>query len=254
MKNSTLLGIAFVLFVVMIASFSIGIPLALQSYQSYEKEMVKSSPEVSSFDKVVMEGLGELSITQGEKESLTIEADKKMVELVVVEVRDNTLYISQKEKRPSFVSFSGFNNMHVTYTLVVKDLARLETKGLGDSSLKNLTTSDLDVITKGAGNVDVENLTAKKVLFKLEGLGEVKASGTVDELTVSIEGAGEFKGKKLQSRIAQIDIKGLGDGSIYATEKLKIDVKGLGDVTYYGNPELTSQRDGMGDINKGDLD
>ena len=50
--------------------------------------------EVSNFNHVVLQDIGHLIITQGENETLTVEADEDLLAKIITEVRGEKLYLS----------------------------------------------------------------------------------------------------------------------------------------------------------------
>ena len=54
---------------------------------------------VSGFNKIAMSGSGELIITQGSKEGLTVEAEDNIMEYIETEVKDETLELGMKNVR-----------------------------------------------------------------------------------------------------------------------------------------------------------
>ena len=68
-----------------------------------EEDLASVTREVGDFDEVVLSGIGELTITQGEKESLTIEAHERLLPKITTEVRDDTLHISFDEAWPTYL-------------------------------------------------------------------------------------------------------------------------------------------------------
>jgi len=54
---------------------------------------VEESRDVSGFSKVDLSGCGNIFLTQGDEESLKIEAKEKLMEYIITEVSNDTLYI-----------------------------------------------------------------------------------------------------------------------------------------------------------------
>jgi len=60
-------------------------------------KITTQSRDVSGFDQVSLGGSGELTITQGDKDSLTIEAEDNVMRRIETEVKGDTLFISQSD-------------------------------------------------------------------------------------------------------------------------------------------------------------
>src|SRR4030065_2554893 len=72
--------------------------------------------DVSGFDRVNIETFGEILVSQGETESLTIEAPRDYLRYITSEVEDGPLYIRTRR------GFVGGPVQRVIYKLTVKDM------------------------------------------------------------------------------------------------------------------------------------
>jgi len=121
---------------------------------------------------------------------------------------------------------------------------------LGDVSVQ-LAVSDLQRVTvEGSGDVRMEGLSADALVLEVQGAGEIEATGSVDRLTASIEGAGNADLLDLSARIADVTVEGAGDADLNVSETLDVTVEGAGDVTYRGDPAVSSSIEGAGDLSR----
>ena len=200
--------------------------------------------QVSGFHEVVLSGIGDLEITQGQSESLEIEAEDNILAVIETKVENGTLYIGFKE---------GTGNVQPTetikYTLSVVDVTGLTASGVGNIHVPDLKTSDLDVQISGVGNIEIDNLDASSlaVLISGAGGGEVNA-GQVEKLKLEITGAGSFRGPDLEVATADVSITGVGNARLWVTEMLDIMLSGTGGVEYYGQPRVTQLVTGLGSV------
>ena len=92
-------------------------------------KVITEERQVSGFDKVEINGAGELYIEQGETEALTVEADDNLMEYITTEVHGDTLELSLK---PNFnLMFSS----KIVYRLTVKELRDVSICRVGKGSL-----------------------------------------------------------------------------------------------------------------------
>ena len=83
----------------------------------------------SGVDGVALLGSGDLSITIGNKEEITINAPADLIQYLITEEKDGTLYIGKRKK--GWKKFKHLNeNIH--YDLVVKSISRVSVSGSGD--------------------------------------------------------------------------------------------------------------------------
>lgn len=208
--------------------------------------LVTESREVSDFDKVRLDGAGRLFITQGEEESLEIEAEDNIIDKLTSDVQDGMLVLGYEDQpwRTTVIPTNG-----ITYTLTVKDLTGLTFNGAGDLEMSTLETTSLDVEINGAGQLTIDDLTAEDLKVHIAGASTISVSGEVSSQDVVIDGAGNFKAEDMKSESTSIEINGIGNANVWATDTLEINIDGGGTVNYYGTPSVTQDINGLGDIN-----
>ncbi|MEN6436883.1 MAG: head GIN domain-containing protein [Anaerolineaceae bacterium] len=202
--------------------------------------------DVSGFNKVELNGIGDLIIEQGSKEGLRIKCEENFLPYIEVSVSDDTLVIDLKPH----ISFDPSND--ITYYLSVKDLSSVELNGVGDIVINNLETSNLDVASNGVGDITITELLADNIGVALAGIGDIRLEGKVVSQSVSLSGTGDYKGKKLESQTAEVTISGMGTAGVRVSDSLKATISGTGSLNYIGDPQIEQNISGLGEINKVD--
>jgi hypothetical protein len=213
------------------------------SYIRGSGNVITEEREVSGFDSVDMSGFGEIFITQGDTESLTIETDDNLMQYIKSEVRGNTLYLEFEENTIPNPSSK------ITFRLNVVDLAALDLAGAGSFNIESLETPSLEITFSGAGDIDLNSLVADRVSTRISGAGDVSVSGEVGIQNIHIEGAGKYSAPDLKSSEATVQIEGLGNVVIWVIDALDLTIDGAGNVDYYGNPTVSQSIEGGGSIN-----
>ena len=147
--------------------------------------------EVQGFEKVVMRDYGELVIKQGEKESLTIEAEPGIIEKLRTEVRGGSLDISMGAswlRKIGHAFTSSISGSWIKYSLTVKNLTGLEILGAARVTASKIKTDRLSIVLGGAGNIKVESLTAKLLEVDMRGAGKIELTGKATEQSVIMGG------------------------------------------------------------------
>ena len=207
--------------------------------------VVTEDRPVSDFNRVSLTGVGEVIITQGEEESLTVRADDNIMRYIKTEVKDGTLIlgftdeVKNKHIRPS---------KRVKFNLSVKDVTGLDISGAGDVNVASLDTDRLEIVVGGAGDVSISSLTAEELVVHLNGAGNIQLAGQVAQQNVEINGFGAYQAAKLESQTAIVGVNGAGSATLWATDTLDVRIPGAGNVTYYGNPDVTKKITGVGTI------
>ena len=105
----------------------------------------------------------------------------------------------------------------------------------------------------GATDLTVHALSQPKFVVQGSGACDITLDGTVDELLADLTGAGDLRGKGLQTKTAEISATGASDVSISVSETLRVSITGAGDVKYYGNPKTIEKHvTGAGSIHHKD--
>jgi hypothetical protein len=187
--------------------------------------------DVRDFQEVALDGVGTLMIEQGETESLTIEAEPKVLKRIETEVRNGKLTI-----RPDR-SFSTRES--ITYHLTVKQLTGIELAGAGRVEAAQLNSDQLRINGSGAGAVAIDSLTANTLDVTAAGNVQAELAGTVDSQTVTVSDAAKYAAADLESRLASVTASGASQVAVNVSESLDAHVSGAARVEYTGDPAVT---------------
>ena len=203
--------------------------------------VINQSRDVSGFNQVSVDGSGTLIITQGNKESLTIEAEDNIVPDIKTTVNNNVLTINRG-------NFTVVPTKPVKYYLTVKDINSITYSGSGKIQSDNLKTNSLTINLNGASEGNLTNLNVNMLKIIISGAGRLGISGTANSQDITMSGAGEYFADNLASKIATITISGAGKGTVRVSDSLNAIINGAGQISYIGNPKLTQQINGAGSI------
>lgn len=209
---------------------------------------VTETRAVSDFHAVDFAFLGDLEITQGDAETLTITGDDNIVALIRTTVRDGVLHID------AGAANIGRTIVPLRYVLTVKELDSIALSGLGNVSMPSLTSDDVVLALSGAGSLTIDAVTADDVAVSLSGLGSANLSGEVNRQVVNLSGAGSYYADDLRTQTADVSISGLGSAEVWAVETLNAAISGAGNIEYKGNPQVTQQISGLGRITSASSD
>jgi len=215
-------------------------------------DVTTETREVSDFDRVALAGFGDMVITQGDEESLTIEASPEILGRIETDVKDGKLTIRFSRSWLDWIGevlASGFIGMRVRYDLAVKELAGLAITGAGRVQGANITADHLALELRGAGQLSIESLEAERLKIDLSGAGQIKVGGRVTEQTINITGAGSYDAPDLESQRAKATLTGLGGATLWVVEDLEATIRSVGSVSYYGAPKVSKSITGIGSLN-----
>ena len=203
--------------------------------------VVTETREVSQFDQVGVSGSGHLSIVQGDRESLTIEADDNLLPLIKSEVSGSLLNIG-----PENVNLSPSKT--IRYQLQLKNLKGLLLAGSLEAEAPSIQTDQLRLVISGSGNIQVRKLASGDLVAQVSGSGDIQLAGKVNHQTVQISGSGNYRAGDCESQDSAVQVSGSGNVTVWARAKLDAHVSGSGDVHYYGSPQVNTQVSGSGGV------
>jgi ketosteroid isomerase-like protein len=198
--------------------------------------------DVSGFDKVSLQGVGTMTIEQGDTESLTIDAEPKVLRRIESEVRNDTLVI-----RPD----RSFNTSEpITYSLTVDDLTGIELSGAGQIQMRRLETTDLQLSGSGAGSIAIAELTAQTLQVEASGNTGIELGGTVDRQSVTLSGSAQYDAADLASRTATVSADGAAQAVVQVSDSLDASASGASRIAYTGDPEVSENTSGAGSVTR----
>lgn len=204
--------------------------------------VLKEDYVVSYFDSVNLMGAADIYITQGDKNSLRVEAEDNLFDHLRFDVFNNELNIEQKTCiKPS---------KPIKVFVTMNDVKRLSVSGAGRLVSENeLSSPDITVDISGAGETDL-NVRTQKLTVDISGAGDTVFTGNADRFVYTLSGSGELDAGSLKTAITDVKISGAGDALVDAEQDLFVTVSGTGDVLYKGNPMVTSDISGSGKLEK----
>ena len=200
------------------------------------------SRDVRDFQAVSLQGVGTLVMTQGETESLTIEAEPKVLRRIETVVEDGTLSIRPER------SFD--TDEPITYALTFRQLNAIELAGAGRAEAQQLSADRLQLFVSGSGVVSIPALTANNLEVEASGTAQIELGGAVDTQTVTIDGTGRYNAADLSSRVASVSAGGTAQAIVQVTEQLEAQASGTARIEYIGDPEVSESVSGVGRVTR----
>jgi hypothetical protein len=213
--------------------------------------MEKETRIIQSFDKIRFKDFGNLILTQGDQESLIIEADAELLNELISEVRDDTLVLGIEDDWFSrigkvFSSILSSKGHKVNYYLTFVNLHKVNISGQCHLTCPSLETDKMKFNISGMGNLELDHLACDELEVSISGRGEFKAAGTADSQNIRISGSSDYKAAGLASKSVRVAISGQGNADVWVEDELDISISGLGQVNYRGRPKLRQVISGLG--------
>ena len=200
---------------------------------------------VADFDEVVFAVAGEVSIEQGPRETLTLEAEPAVLRKITTEIHGRRLHIGLAPGRIE-------TQEPIRMKLGVRTLRAFESRTAGAISIGPLRSDTLALVLAGGGSIRLDRLeNARSLDVRITGAGEVAVGGgKVTAQQLAITGMGSYLAPKLASERAEVTIDGNGEVRLAASTTLAVRIGGVGHVRYSGDPAVTRSIRGIGSIEK----
>jgi hypothetical protein len=210
-----------------LTSFVYGQEKKHESIEGNGKIITRDIP-VQSFEELKASGVYELKLSQGDKESVKIEADENLQELFMVRNEGKQLLVEMKKK----ISLKGKMGMKVYITF--KRLSNIELNTVGNVSSENkLSFEDLELNNHSVGNVDL-HFTVKNLDLRNKSVGNIKLQGSAQTASFKNAGVGNLRAGELEVQNLEIENNGVGNAEVNAEKLLKVKDNSLGKVTNKG--------------------
>lgn len=203
--------------------------------------------EPGTFEAVSIEYPGaEVTLQQGDKETVEIEADDNLLTQLSTEVLSGQLTIKNVE---TDWKASVNPSKPVKIAITVKDLNEIVLSApVGNLEVNNLQTATLKLVVSGGAQVRLNDLQVNLLDTDLSGAGDIQASGTADEIKLILSGVGSFNAADLKSHKATIELSGMGSATVRVEEDLAATLTGAGSIEYYGTPHVEQNVTGAGSV------
>lgn len=224
-------GLGFVLAMVFFALAATLSPNALRGIGRAGQPQTSSAPGVKQFawdggDRLQIDLPAKVTLMPGGPPSVIVRGDQDMVQQVEL----NHGKLSSNDGDDCFIPFFCSDRHHtVTVELHGVQLNQLRVNGVAQVDM---------------GHLDQDSLT-----LRLSGAGKVEGEGRLDDLDISISGAGDASFGGLVVQRARVTLSGVGNAEISPSQEADVTISGVGNVRLDTRPaRLTTHVSGVGNI------
>jgi hypothetical protein len=185
---------------------------------------------VQSFSKLDASGVYELRLSQGDKESVKIEADENLQELFEVKNQGDKLVIDTKKMNNTNLKSKNKMRVYVTF----KKLTDVALSTVGNvRSDEELVFDDLKLESKSVGNIDLK-LTANKLDIENKSVGNINLSGKAQTAVFMNKGVGNLEAGDLRVQTMNIENAGVGHAEVNVEKECRVKDNMMGKVKNRG--------------------
>ncbi|GAL63030.1 hypothetical protein JCM19300_1048 [Algibacter lectus] len=188
------------------------------------------------------EGL-DVYLTQSDNESIIVETDENLQELIITEVIDGVLKIHTAESIGKSVS----KKVTVSFKTISSIIA---TSGSDVVSSNTITVEELDLKTTSGSDMSLK-LNTKILNCESTSGSDLNLSGITEKLNAEATSGSDIEAKELIAQYSNVKVTSGADISVNTKKILVAKATSGGDIKYYGNPEkVDKSKNSSGNITK----
>lgn len=190
--------------------------------------VVTKERNVDSFTGIKVSSGIDVYLKQGDKESVSVEADENLHEYILTEVRNGVLNVYTEHN----IRRAEKKRVYVT----MKHIESIKTTSAGDVLGESPINSDrLELSASSAGNIKLE-VKATEISVDISSSGDISLAGETDNLKADLSSAGDLKAFDLKTKEADISVSSAGDADVNVSDRLIARASSAGDINYKGDP------------------
>jgi hypothetical protein len=235
MKNQHLTSISLVLAALFMITLS-----ACDNMIAGSGDVISEERSVKDFTGIEVSGAFKVYLSQGEEESLLIEADDNVMPRIETSVRGGTLHIGTRGL--SFTNATTIAHITINNPRQIRISGAVKLTGTTPFEFEKMQISG-----SGASEMEFEAY-GERMQLKLSGASKANLSGEVEELHLKLSGASKLTAECMHTQEADIDVSGASSASVSVEEDLYVTASGASSVRYLGKPSVRSSVSGAGKV------
>jgi hypothetical protein len=195
------------------------------------------------FDEIkVSRGL-DVYLTQSNTESISVQADENLHDIIITEIEDNVLKIYADKN----IKNSKSQKIMVSFDNISKITA---TSGSDVFSTNTITVDKLTLKTTSGADMELD-VNAETIDCKSTSGSDLKLSGITNNLYAEATSGSDIKATDLKANICNAKATSGADIKVTTKDRLHATATSGGNIKYSGNPKQVEKTDGVsGSIRK----
>ena len=198
------------------------------------------------FSKLDVTGLASVEIVQGDRHEVRVEGGAG----VRARVEGDTLAISNRGGKIDLPLFGGEPQARPRVVVTAPAIEAIAADGAIQLTARRLAMPSLRIGASGATKIRIDDLEVETLRLSGAGAVHVEIAGRARDQSISLSGAGDYRGARLKSETAKVSVAGAGRVVVNAAKSLNASLSGAGSVEYLGNPEVKQSVSGIGSIKR----
>ena len=181
-------------------------------------------------------------LTQSDSESISVQADENLHDIIKTEIVGNVLKIYTKEN----INFSQVQKVMVSF----KDVSKISAASGSDVySTNKFHTETIQLVTESGSDMQLD-INAKSIDCSSSSGSDLKLSGITTNLKAEASSGSDINASDLIAENSHVKATSGADIIVNTSNELVASANSGGDITYKGNPGKVEKKDGpSGSIN-----
>ncbi len=198
------------------AALLIAAPIAT-AHEIDQSDHVKETHDLSGFTEIEVAGIYKLDVQVGGEFSVKTSGKPKDVKHMEIYVKNGALVLGTDDEKKSWNMGRKNNNNGIHATITLPVLKAVEVAGIATG--------------------EITGIDSKRFEIDVAGISDLTFEGTCGTLEMDQAGIGKTDASGLKCEDVNVDLAGMGELKVYASESVDADAAGMGQIEVYGNPE-----------------
>ncbi len=196
--------------------------------------------DVKSFKALQVDGVFNVVLSQGTKESVVVKG--ALPKTLKVAVEEGTLIITDTSKGINLSHRSVKTTIYVTLV----DINTMEISTVGETtSSDTLKLKNLKVTCEGVGSTTLW-VNGDTIKVSEDGVGKLTVAGKAVYSELDDSSVGALDAKKFNAKVLHADVSGVGAAKVFASREIYLDVSGVSGVEYNGPAKELQKNESSG--------
>jgi len=197
--------------------------------------MAQTNRNVSNFHELSVSGPFDVEVTQGNTESLQIEANSKFLDHIVTEVINNELRIYMKKGTwQNWGSHSRNPKIYLNFKILTHISASASAEIDGDKTIK---AENIKLEASSSGDIHLDDLQASEVECNVSSGSDIDIVGKANFLSASASSGADLDADKFKVKKCKAAASSGADMSLNVSQDLDAVASSGADIDYRGNPQ-----------------
>lgn len=197
-----------------------------------------------TYDQIeVSRGL-DVYLTQGDNQSISVQADENLHDIIKTEIEGNVLKIYAEEN----ISFSQALKVKVTF----KNISRISASSGSDVYSTNTITNESLKLSTSSGSDMTLNVETNSLECEASSGSDLNLTGSTVTFSAQASSGSDIDARKLNAETSHVKAASGADIIVNTSKELIAKASSGGGVSYIGTPEKIEKTDGVSGAEKQD--